>query len=760
MRPVLLLVVGVAVVYGQQRPLVTQYCVGCHSAKLKTGGMVLEGLDAAKAADNPAVWERVLRQVSTGAMPPAGLPRPDAVATSAFVRSLEETLDRAVAAKPDPGAPMPHRLNRVEYSNAVRDLLGIDTNPGAQFPVDDSGNGFDNMADLLSMSPALLERYMSAARLLARQAVGDLKMPASDTVYGSRARSQIKEPNPEDLPMGSRGGVVVKHFFPLDAEYEIRIGLAGGSDDGPASTPYQVRVPVKAGMHTIVATFLRESARAEVATAGGGRRGGPPAAGAGGDVPPAELDLRLDGVRLKRFQVPQRVGSPEAGMVVVGGPHQPTGRGMTESRAKIFTCKPSKPAEEEACARAILTNLTQRAFRRPVTEGDLKPLLAFYRDGRGDFEDGIQNALQAILVSPDFLFRVERDPKGTAPASVYRLNDFELASRLSFFLWSSVPDNELLKLASQGKLKDSAVLKAQLARMLADPKSDALISNFGGQWLHLRMLANSRPDPEIFAGFDENLKQSFQKETELFLTSIFREDRSAIELLDSDYTFLNQRLAEHYKIAGVYGNHFRLVKLTDANRGGLLGQGSILTVTSYPNRTSVVLRGKWILDNLLGTPPPPPPPDVPEFKAKAKDGRQLTMREAMQEHRANAICAGCHARMDPIGFALENFNGVGEWRSEDGGAPIDTSGKLPDGSQFKGPAGLRKLLIERHKDEFIETLTEKLLMYSLGRGIEPADKPAVRAIARAAARENYRMSAFLNAIVESVPFQMRRASQK
>jgi len=446
--------------------------------------------------------------------------------------------------------------------------------------------------------------------------------------------------------------------------------------------------------------------------------------------------------------------------VVVGGPFQPTGRGVTESRAKIFTCKPAKPAEEEPCARTILTNLTRRAFRRPVTDADLKPLLAFYREGRGDFEDGIQNALQAILVSPDFLFRVERDPRGAAPGSIYKLNDYELASRLSFFVWSTIPDDELLKLAGEGKLKNPGVLKAQLSRMLADPKSDALITNFGDQWLYLRTLANSKPDPDIFSGFDENLKQSFQKETELFLTSIFREDRSALELLDADYTFLNQRLAEHYKIPGVYGNHFRRVKLTDANRGGLLGHGSVLTVTSYPNRTSVVLRGKWILDNLLGTPPPPPPAVVPEFTAKAKDGRHLTTREAMQEHRANAICAGCHARMDPIGFALENFNGVGEWRSEDAGAPIDASGKLPDGSEFSGPAGLRKLLVERHKDEFVETLTEKLLMYSLGRGIEPSDKPAIRAIARAAARENYRMSAFLTAVVESVPFQMRRASQK
>ena len=475
------------------------------------------------------------------------------------------------------------------------------------------------------------------------------------------------------------------------------------------------------------------------------------------------MDLRLDGFRLKRFEIPQRGAAPEAGTITVAGPYKATGPGDPPSRSKLFICQPADAAAEESCASNILRNLAHRAFRRPVVEADIRPLLGFYKRARSngsDFEQGIQEALQAVLVSPDFLFRVETQPAGVAAGANYRLPAHDLAARMSFFLWSSIPDDELLKLADEGKLKDPAVRKKQMERMLADPKSDALISNFVSQWLYLRTLANSKPDPDAFPGFDESLRQAFQKETLLFATSIFREDRSILDLLDAKYTYANQRLAAHYKIAGVSGSHFRKVDFTDSNRGGLLGQGSVLTVTSYPNRTSVVQRGKWVLENLLGTPPPPPPADVPELKAKARDGKPVSLRVALQEHRANAICAGCHARMDPIGFALENFNGVGEWRGEDGGAAIDPSGKLPDGSTFDGPAGLRQLLLEKHRDEFVETFTEKLLTYALGRGIEAADKPAVRSIARSAARQNYRASAFLNAILESVPFQMRRASPK
>ncbi len=718
---------------------------------------MLTGLDFAKAGENAAVWEKVLRQVQSSQMPPAGMPRPDAATLATFTRTLTATLDQAALAKPNPGAPMPHRLNRMEYSNAVRDLLGLDTQPGMMLPVDESGFGFDNMADLLSMSPALLERYLSAARVVTRQAIGDLKMKPEETSYGSAVRSQKQSPNADDLPLGASGGQAFRHYFPLDAQYEIKVNLAGSLGDGALPTPYNLRLPVKAGMHSVVVTFFRESARPEVAMRAAGRfgGGGPPT----GPSEKVDMDLRLDGVSIKRWQVPQRGTPVDAALTVIAGPYAPTGRGMTVSRQRIFVCRPAKATEEEGCARTILSGLAKRAFRRPVTDADLRPLVRFYASARqqgADFDDSIGSALQAMLVSPDFLFRVERDPKGAAPGSVHPLSDYELASRLSFFLWSSIPDDELLRLAGEGRLRQPVVLRAQLNRMLQDPKSDALIRNFGGQWLFLRTLANAKPDADIFANFDENLRQAFQRETELYLANIFRNGRSALELLDSNYTYLNQQLAQHYGIPNVYGAHFRRVELTDARRGGLLGQGSILTVTSYPNRTSVVQRGKWILENLLGTPPPPPPPDVPELPAKAKDGRKLSLREAMETHRANAVCASCHGRMDPIGFALENFNAIGEWRTKDGAVPVDAKGKLPNGAEFEGPGGLKKLLLASHRDEFVHTIVEKLLTYALGRGLEARDQPTVRLIARKAAADQDRMAAIITAIVESAPFQMRR----
>ena len=749
-----------AIAQPQARPLVKKYCATCHSHKLKTAGLVLEGLDPAHAAQNPAIWEKVIRQMGTRQMPPPGLPHPDAATSAAFTKSLVDTLDRAAALRPDPGSTRPHRLNRVEYSNAIRDLLALNTQPGATLPVDDSGNGFDNMADLLSMSPALLERYMSVARSVSRMAVGDLKTIPAEIAYGSGVRGQNKGQNAEELPFGAGGGLALQHYFPVDAEYEFRIKLAGGGDEEGAAS-YKIRLPVKAGLHPISAAFLRESAKAEVALRAAGRR--PPGSASMTPTKPAELDLRLEGASIKRFQPPQRAAAPEVGTLTIAGPYQPTGRGDTPSRARIFVCRPNKPAEEEPCAKTILTSLTRRAFRRTVTEADVKPLLGFYRQAKAegsDFDEAIGNALQAMLVSPDFLFRIERDRKGTAPGSPQRLSDHELATRLSFFLWSSIPDDELLKLADEGRLKEPAVLKAQLQRLMDDPRSDEFIKNFGGQWLYLRTLAGAKPDSDVFTNFDEDLRFAFRRETELFLAGIFRNGESVLDLLGANYTFLNQRLAEHYKIPNVYGSHFRRVDLRDSPRGGLLGQGSILTVTSYPNRTSVVQRGKWILENLLGTPPPPPPPNVPELQAKAKDGHKLTLREAMQEHRGTGVCASCHGRMDPIGFALENFNAVGEWRADDSGLPIDTKGKLPNGAEFEGPAGLKKLLIDQHRDEFVQTVTEKMLTYALGRGLEPYDRPTVRAIAAKAARDNYRLPAFIAAIMESTPFQMRRSSEK
>ncbi len=753
--------------------LVTQYCVGCHNQKTLIGGIALEGVDFSNAGANADVLERVLRKVRSGEMPPAGLPRPAAPVLASFTKSVEDSLDRASAAHPNPGRPAVHRLNRAEYSNAVRDVLAIDIQSGASLPVDDSGYGFDNIGDVLSMSPALLERYMSEARLVSRLAVGDTKLKPSieefaavEDAPGGKAADRNERVS-DDLPFDSRGGFTLRYYFPVDAEYSIRVKLnTGGGGEGGKG--YEIRQAIPAGLRTIGVTFLRESAKAEVVP-GGGRRGGGGAAAAaaaqqgGGKGQPqfAELDVRLDGAKLKRFEVPEAFARPQITGITLDGPYNVTGPGDTPSRAKIFVCHPTSSKEEEPCARTILGSIARRAFRRPVTDGDLKPLFAFYQSGRTerDFDYGIEKALRALLVSPDFLFRVEQDPKGSMPGAPYRITDLELASRLSFFLWSTVPDDTLLDLAEKGKLKDPAVLNQQVRRMLSDPRSDSLVANFAGQWLYIRNLSQQKPDPDAFPEFDESLRRAFQQETELFFQDVLREDRGVMDLLDANYTFLNQRLAEHYGIPNIYGPQFRKVMLTDRNRGGLLGQGSILTVTSYPNRTSVVQRGKWVLDNLLGSPPPPPPQNVPDLVAHAKDGRSLTMREQMEMHRANPVCASCHARMDPIGFALENFDGVGKWRDKDSGSAIDSSGKLPGGVQFAGPSGLKKLLLANYRDQFETTVTAKLLTYALGRGLEYYDMPVVRSIMRQAASEDYRMSALIADIVKSTPFQMRRTSE-
>src|SRR5581483_9741529 len=515
---------------------------------------------------------------------------------------------------PNPGRPSVHRLNRAEYSNAIRDLLAVDIKPGLSLPVDDSGYGFDNIGEVLSLSPALLEKYMSAARRVSRLAVGDSTIKPTEERFQPR-RGGRNERVSDDLPFYSRGGLSFQHYFALDGEYLIRVKTPSNGDTGEASRAYEMRLTVKAGLHTVGVTFPREDAKPEPASPGTFRRG--PGMAAAQILP---MDLRIDGARIKRFEVPE---TTNIDVVTVSGPFNATGHGETASRARIFVCRPASEKEEAGCAKRILATLARRAFRRPVTDADLNPLLAFYERARreGDFDSGIQNAIEALRVSPDFLFRVERDPRAAGAGAVYRLNDFELASRLSFFLWSSIPDDELLDLAERGKLKDPAVVTQQVRRMLGDPRSQAFVSNFGGQWLQLRNLETTRPDPDVFPNFDESLRQAFRRETELFFDSILRENRSVLELLDANYTFLNQRLAEHYGIPGVYGSQFRRVALADPNRGGLLGQGSILTVTSYPNRTSVVQRGKWILENLLGAPPPPPPPDVPDLKPHGKDGR-------------------------------------------------------------------------------------------------------------------------------------------
>jgi len=748
--------------------LVGTYCVTCHNDRLKTAGLSLQNLELADVPGHADVWEKVARKLRSGEMPPSTVrSRPDPQVAAAFATYLETTLDRAAVSHPNPGRAPMHRLNRAEYSNAIRDLLAVDIRPGDWLPVDDSGYGFDNIAAVLSTSPALLDRYMSAARKVSRLAVGDLTMKPVEDIYDAK-RDPLKgsrnEQLNDELPFDSRAGIAVAHYFPLDAEYVFKIRFLGIQPDGEEAEtdPYQVRVAVKAGLHTVGVTSPRENLKVESEAPGGGRGGG--AGGRGGAAQtPWPVDLRLNGARLKRFDVPAT--PPEISKLIVGGPYEPAGRGDTPSRRKIFVCRPGsvdgrpvRSGQESACARTILTRLARRAFRRPVTSADIQPLYAFYERGRaqGDFESGIQAAVEAMLVSPEFLFRIEQDPQPAGAGKAYRISDVDLASRLSFFLWSSIPDDELLDLAERGGLSDPAALLRQVRRMLDDPRADALVSNFAGQWLHLRNVDTVKPDPVVLP-FDEALRQAFRTETTLFVSSIFREDRSLLDLLTADYTFVNQRLAQHYGIPRVYGSQFRRVTLTDANRHGLLGQGSVLTVTSYPNRTSVVQRGKWILENLLGTPPPPPPPDVPELKA-APHGKVLSMREQMQVHRANAVCAACHARMDPIGFALENYDAVGRWRSEDAGTTIDASGKLPDGTDFQGPAGLSQLLLTRYRDDFVRTATEKLLTYALGRGVEYYDFPAVRSIDREAARDNYRISSLILAIVKSTPFQMRRAS--
>ena len=729
--------------------LLQKYCAGCHNNRLKTAGVSLQGLDPANAGDKAELLERVLRKVKSGQMPPAGLPRPDAAARTGFVQWLEGALDAESAAHPNPGRPAIHRLNRAEYSNAVRDVFYLDVNAGALLPVDDSGYGFDNIGDVLSVSPALLDRYLSVARKISRLVMGDPSIKPVEEAFEPRRSPGRGAPVPprlewvsDDLPFNSAGGVSVRYYFPLDAEYVLRANF------GNADKKIEMRLPIKAGLREVGVTFPRESIRPELAMLGG--RGG-------GEPMPVAVDLRLDGVSLKRSTTPGNSGSlPKLTNFSVAGPYNSTGPGDTPSRRAILVCHPASAAEETGCARQILAKLSRRAYRRPVTDSDIKPLLAFYSQARakGGFEYGIQKAVEAVLVSPDFLFRVESDAPGVHP-----VGGVELASRLSFFLWSSVPDEELLQLGINGKLAKREVLQKQVERMLDDPKSAALVSNFAGQWLHIRNLATVRPDPVIFGEFDESLRFSMERETELFFESVVRENRSALELLTANYTFLNERLAKHYGIPDIYGSQFRRVTLEDSNRGGLLGQASLLTVTSPPNRTSVVQRGKWVLENLLGAPPPPPPPDVPPLDATTKGNQHLSLRAALEQHRADPGCAGCHAAMDPIGFALENYNGIGQWRSEDGGSHIDASGKLPDGTKFNGPAGLRDVMTGPKREEFATTVAEKLLTYGLGRGLEYYDQPAVRSILRECGAQDYRMRDLIQAIVMSTPFQQRRGGQ-
>jgi mono/diheme cytochrome c family protein len=733
---------------------VNRTCTGCHNDRFKSGNLSLSSVKADAVPSDPETWEKVLRKVRSAEMPPANGPKLPLAEAQALVSYVGGELDRAAKLTPRPGRPVVHRLNRAEYSNAIRDLLALDLDHAASLPGDDSGYGFDNIGEVLTVSPLLIEKYMSTARRVARLAVGTVKpSPAIERYTPSRpeARQSL-----DFLPVATRGGLVVKRYFPLDAEYSLLVRVRGTPDatlpdpkldlrfDGarvklfdvdidPAEEAqhtrnYEIRIPVKAGIHTLGAAFLSDSLRAESGV-----------------------------LRRSFFPTPPSSGA-SVESITVGGPFDVKGPGDTPSRQRIFSCRPAKGQLETPCARKILTTIARRAYRRPVTPTDIDPLLKLFAAGRkdgGSFDHGIETALRAVLVSPSFLFRVEQAPKAAAPGSVHKVSDLELASRLSFFLWSSLPDDTLLNLAAANKLRP--VLNAQIQRMLADPKASALTDNFAGQWLHLRNVSGWNPDPDKYKSFDEPLRAAMQKETELFFETIVREDRSLLEFLDADYTFLNERLAAHYNIKSVKGAHFRRVPVNTAERGGILGQASILLVTSYPTRTSPVLRGKWILENVLGSPPPPPPPDVPDLEDKASTSAK-NLRAALEKHRANAACASCHARLDPMGFALENYDAIGKFRAVDDGVKIDASGALPNGTVVDGPAALKKVLLER-QEEFLDCLAEKMLTYALGRGLDATDMPAVRQIRRDAEKSGYRFSAFASAIANSIPFQMRRAPQ-
>ena len=744
------------------RAVVDRYCLGCHSVRAKSGNFVLEGLDPARAGDNVEAWEKVVRKLRGGLMPPPGSRRPDAAASDDFRSALERTLDTAAAAHPNPGrTETVHRLNRIEYVNAVRDLLAVDVSAPDLLPADDSSYGFDNIAGVLKMSPALMERYLAAAKVVSRSAVGAPPSGPATAVYRVSPETQQAE-RIASLPYGTRGGAVVRHAFPVAGEYDIKIAVGGNRGRGDAPTiavmidgarvkvlnPSQgdaltFRLPISGGPHDVGVTFLRsspdlvEQAREPFLN---------PEAPSGTGGGPTGLLPRLTSV-------------------TIVGPYNPSGAGETPSRHRIFICTPAASSRESACARTILTALARRAYRGMQTPANVQVLVDFYQKGRADggtFEDGIEFALRRLLVSPEFLYRIEGEPVtrttkiASTTSSVYKINDLELASRLSFFLWSSIPDDELLDAASTASLSNPDVLTKQVRRMLADPRSETLMRNFGGQWLLVRNMATVRPGETYSFAFDETLRQSMQRETELFLDSVMRENRGVMELLTANYTFVNERLAQNYGIPNILGSEFRRVTLpADSPRGGLLGQGSILTVTSPAIRTSPVIRGKWILNNILGSPPPDPPPNVPALSDQKTQAKMKTMRERMAQHRSNAGCASCHSMIDPAGFALENFDAIGRWRTvDDSFNPIDPSGALPDGSAFKSFAEFRAALASR-PERFAYTFTEKLLTYALGRGLEYYDMPAVRKILADTGPDGYRIQSIMLGIVNSYPFRYR-----
>jgi hypothetical protein len=717
-----------------------EYCVDCHNGIDRAGELALDTIDLAMPAIAAEELEAVIRKLRTGMMPPAGEARPERAALESVASYLEVHLDEAAVRAPNPGAPVLHRLNRTEYGNAIRDLLALDVDVESLLPGDDAADGFDNIAGVLTVSPALIEGYVAAGMKISRRAVGDLTMLPKTIVY--RVPGGLdQDRHLEGLPLGTRGGLVVTHDFPLDADYEISIAAGGGGgffgrggstsstatvvnfDGQPVGgqNPRRFRLRMPAGPVEIAAAVVDRS--------------------------------RGEGVTDYHSNPGRTAGISQ---IQIDGPFDATGPGDSPSRQRIFSCYPNDPAEQADCAREILTRLASSAYRRPLTatEPEIDFLFGFFEQGQrdGGFEDGIQRALAMMLINPRFLFRVEAEPEGLSPGDVYRISDLDLASRLSFFLWSSIPDEELLSLAKQGTLSDPGVLRAQVSRMLADRRSSALVENFAGQWLYLRALGEAEPEA---AHWDENLRQAMRQETEMLFGAIIEHDRSIVELIDADYTFVNDRLARHYGFDGIDGSYFRRVELpADSARRGILGHGSLLTVTSVANRTSPVVRGAWILENLIGAPPPAPPPGVESNLDDAAAIAVTTLRERLEQHRANPTCASCHSIMDPIGLALERFDSIGEWREQDSGQPIDSTGVLVDGTEIAGPVDLRRAIMDR-KESFVTAATEKLSTYALGRGIEYFDQPAIRDIVRSAENDDYRLSSLVYGIVTSVPFQMR-----
>ena len=729
--------------------ILNQYCVTCHNDRLQTAGLVIEPSGLTDVGPGAETWEKVIRKLRSGAMPPVNAPRPDAAEYDIVASFLESELDRTAVNDPDPGAlPLLHRLTRTEYQNAIRDLLALDALPQEMnfellLPPDNASSGFDNIADLLFVSPTTMERYLEAARKISRLAIGDTNAPEMVNIHRIPPES-VQNARVEELPFGTRGGMAIETHFPVDGEYVIDVETSGR-----AREPHQLEITI-------------DGERIELVTIGGSTefriaiKSGPRLVG----VTFVERNEALEEATL-RPRLRSRGTGPAIANVIIRGPFGATGPGDTPSRQRIFTCRPGSAADELGCARRILSGLVRRAFRRQPTDSDLADLMPFYSEGRSerDFDFGIQKALERLLVSPQFLFRIEREPDTVAANTSYRISNLELASRLSFFLWSSIPDDELLDIAIEGNLTDPVILEQQVRRMLADPRSESMVTNFASQWLFLGDVELKEPDPLLFRHFDETLRHAFERETELFLDSILRENRSVLELLDADYTFLNQRLADHYDIPNVRGSDFRRVMLPEGSqRGGLLGQGSILMLTSYSTRTSPVLRGKFVLDNLLASPPPPPPADVPALVTESADsGDALTMREAMIQHRANPVCASCHAMMDPIGFALENFDAIGRWRDTDAGDSVDTSGVFPGGAAFEGLEGLKQVLLQQ-PEQFVSAMTEKLLMFAIGRNVQYFDGPAVRGIVREAADDDYAFASLVLGVVKSAPFQMRMKS--